>query len=493
MNRTSARKIIRNFGFLTTGTTLGFGCTFFLFVVVSRIFGQEGIGQYSFAMALTSYLAAFAAFGLNSYTIKEISRHTGTAVDYCGGIFMLRFILSGAALMVLLSILVCLPFSPEAKLIIALIGAYQVIYTLVDGFMAILVAHEDMHLCSVLEFSLRAVSVLVAVGVVMAGGSLVITLATLPAVTCGQLALVYGIVTRKYGPPKLVASWSALAPTLYEAIPYALSSFLFRLSGRVEVLLLGFLFGAASAGVYNVAYRMVFFLMILSSWAGIALFPLASRLYMNSRDEFEALYHQALNLSILIGLPAAAGVSLIAPNLIGLIFGETFAESSSVLRLLAGLLFLELLKTILATFLISCDRQVDMTRSQWMAAGANVVVNIILISLFGIKGAAVATLMSETFLIILFMVRLRMVLGWPRVGSRLAISGVATASFCLPFTFFPSLSPGVVIPPSILIYSGILVLFKEIRRNEVRTLVSLLKEDSGELASKGLEVFSEES
>src|SRR5262249_55554717 len=102
---------------------------------------------------------------------------------------------------------------------------------------------------------------------------------------------------------------------------------------------------------------------------------------------------------------------------------------------------------------------------------------------FGIKGAAVATLISETFLIILFMVRLKAVLGWPEVGSRLAISGLATASFFLPFAFFPSLSPGVVIPPSILLYSGTLVLFKGIRRNEVRTLAAVLKQSSRELAS----------
>jgi len=157
VERARARKIIRNFGFLTTGTSLGFGCTFLLFVAISRVFGQEGIGKYSFAMALTSYFAAFSDFGLYTYSIKEMSRHTGTPEDYCGGIFMSRLILSAAALTVLLSILLFLPFSHETKLIIALIGAYQVINTLVDGFAAIFVAHEDMHLSSLLELSLRAV------------------------------------------------------------------------------------------------------------------------------------------------------------------------------------------------------------------------------------------------------------------------------------------------------------------------------------------------
>lgn len=45
------------------------------------------------------------------------------------------------------------------------------------------------------------------------------------------------------------------------------------------------------------------------------------------------------------------------------------------------------------------------------------------------KGASVATLTSETFLVVLLTVRLSPVLSWPQVGSRLAISGVGVISF----------------------------------------------------------------
>jgi O-antigen/teichoic acid export membrane protein len=44
----SARLIFRNFSFLIVGKTLGDVFTFILFVLLSRAFGQEGIGQYSF-------------------------------------------------------------------------------------------------------------------------------------------------------------------------------------------------------------------------------------------------------------------------------------------------------------------------------------------------------------------------------------------------------------------------------------------------------------
>ena len=156
-------------------------------------------------------------------------------------------------------------------------------------------------------------------------------------------------------------------------------------------------------------------------------------------------------------------------------FGENFAESGTVLRLLAELLFLNGLNRILGVFLMSCDRQVQMTRSQWTAASINILGNLLLIPAFGVKGAAVATLISEMLLLILFVVQLRPVLRWPVLGSRWAISGLGVASFFLTFAFLPSLSLFAVIPAATLLYSATLISFKETRTNEVQMLVSLLK------------------
>lgn len=481
----SARRIFQNFGFLTTGKLLGDAFTFLFFVVLSRSFGQEGIGQYSFAMALAGFFVVFSDFGLYTFSIKELSRRTGSLGDYYGRILSLRLLLSLASFVTFLLVLAFLPFSREYKVIIAVIGLYQVMYSLVNGFAAVFIAREDMHLAGLTEASLRAAAALIGITVVMAGGSLVMALAPLPAVGATQLFLAYWLVTRKYGRPILIASWSSLRQTMRDAVPYALSLFCYQLYSRTDVVLLGFLLGAAAAGVYNVAYRVIFLLLFIPHFASVSLLPLASRLYTSSGKELEVLYHRSLRLIILIGLPIASGVWLIAPDLIVLIFGEAFAESASVLRILAGMLFLSFINRTLSVFLMACDRQLESTKSHWTAAWANVVGNLLLIPAFGIKGAAVATLISEAVLVALFAVRLRAVLGWPRIGSRLVMGGVATASFCLPFAFFPSLSLGLMIPASMLVYMGILVLFKEIRRDEVFTLLSMVNHESVRSTSTG--------
>ena len=67
-------RIFRNFSFLTAGKLVGDGSTFLLIVVLSRVFGQEGIGWYAFAMAFTGFFVVLADFGLTPFSIKELSR-----------------------------------------------------------------------------------------------------------------------------------------------------------------------------------------------------------------------------------------------------------------------------------------------------------------------------------------------------------------------------------------------------------------------------------
>jgi O-antigen/teichoic acid export membrane protein len=468
-------RIFRNFGSLTAGKILGDVFLFFLFVVLSRAFGQEGVGQYSFAMALTGFFMVVADFGLEFLTIKEMSRYTGRLGEYYGSIFMLRLIQAAGASALLLLLLLALPLPYDTKVIVALVGVYQFTYKIMDGFAAVFVAREEMHTAALLTSSLRIVAALLAIGVILLGGGLVIALVVLPVIGCIQVILGYIIVDRRHGPMQLTLSWQYVRDTMSRAVPYALSEFLRQLSTRTDVVLLGFILGASAAGVYNAAYRVIFLLIFLPYFGAMSIFPIASKLYLSAREEFAALYHKALNISILAGVPASFGLWLIAPELITLIFGETFAESIGILRWLAWLLLTFCLKFVMQIFLMACDRQNEMTASQWIAAGIGMVLMVGMIYWRGPEGAAIATLCAEAVLVVLYAIQLRPLLGWPQVRLRLIISAVATASFCLPLVLLHAQSMVLIIPTAIVFYTTTLFLFKEIRRNELQALMCLLR------------------
>lgn len=474
-SKISIRKIFKNFSSLVMGKVLGDVFTFLFFVVLSRAFGQEGIGAYSFAMALTGFLVVFADFGLGDLSIKEMSRRNESLSEYFGKVLSLRLILAITVFILMVLMLYFFSFPRETIVIIAIIGTYQILYSLVDGFATIFIAQEDMHFAGIIDASFRMVSALSGIVLIKIGCELNIVLYVLPALSIVCLIITYLIAVRKYGKFKLILSLSYLTHTLRDAVPYLLSVLLRRLMTRMDVIFLGFLIGVNAAGVYNVGYRVVFLLFLIPRFIGTTLLPIASRLYGNSQKELIGLYHKSLGFVCLIGLPTAAGIWLVAPDIINLFFGQDFIESTLILRYLAWLILLMFFVPVMGTFLTACDRQVDRTRSQFVAACCNVIGNAILIPTIGIMGAVIATLFSETLLVILLSWHLKGVLGWPKIWARLAMSSVATVAFVSPFLFYRGLSISIVIPVAVLVYVGTLLLFKEIRKNEFLILISVFK------------------
>lgn len=467
--------ILRSFGFLTGGRILGDLCTFLYFVVLSREFGQEGAGEYSLALALAGIFIVFADFGLYYYSVKELSRSKKSIMADHSHVFVARLILCGFSFALLLIALPIMQLSTPLTLLVALIATAQLGQVLVHGFAAVFVARDQPHLAGMLEFLVKGLGAAAGIVIVRHGGSLVMAAAVLPVVSVVILALAYGLVRRAHGAISMRTSWQQVVRLLRVALPYALSELLRFVSMRTDVILLGFLIGPIAAGIYGVAYRLVWFLQLIANYAAIAVLPEISRLHSMSREGMREFYDVSLRIVIILGVPSAAGTWLIAPDLITLIYGSEFSQSILILRILSVVLFFSSVKSVTAMFLTGTDRQATRTRIEWSIAGVNVVGNVVLIPIFGVIGAAFAALLSEILVVLLFAASLRSVVGAPRVLSRLGMSVVATSGFVGLVAALPELPLALKVPVCVITYGGILCLFADLRRNELRFVGTMVR------------------
>lgn len=467
--------ILRSFGFLTGGRILGDLSTFLYFVILSRQFGQEGAGEYSLALALAGLFVVFSDFGLYYYSVKELSRSTKSSMADHSHVFCARLILCGATLLLLLLALPLMPLSVEIKLLVALIATAQLGQVLVQGFAAVFVARGQAHAAGVLELLVKALGAAAGIAIVVNGGSLVMAAAVLPLVSLLILVLAYGMVSRTHGAISLRTSWQELVALLRVALPYALSELLRFVSVRTDVILLGFLIGPVAAGIYNVAYRLVWFLQLIANYAAIAILPEISRLSSLPQDEMQKLFNLSLSIVILVGVPSAAGIFLIAPELILLIYGPEFPRSILILQVLSAVLFFSSVKLIIGMFLTGTDRQAIRTKIEWWVAGVNIVSNLVLISIFGVLGATFAALLSEFLVVVSIAASLHRMINTPRVLSRLWMSVLASAAFVGLIAALPDLPLAIEIALCVMTYGAILCLFAGLRRDELRFVVAMVR------------------
>jgi len=470
----SGTRVLRNAVSLMAGKLAGDAATFALFVVLSRRYGSEGIGQYSFAMALTGFFAVLADYGLTQYAVRRMSAATGPEDGIFGRVLTLRLLLAGLVVGLLFGVAPWMPLDAEGRRVFLVIGVYQVLYVVLEGVLAAFVARETMRAPALLEWSLRTTSAAAAIALSFAGQRLSVVLLALPVLTALHVALAFALVASSYGRPRFGATPVDLRCMLRDARPFALYLFLLPLSERVDVAALGLLLGATAAGTYNAAHRIVALLLYAGYYAGVALLPAVSRLHADRPEELHRLYRQAVRIVVLASVPAAAGLTLVAKPLVELVFGPAFGESASLLRLLAWLLPLHALRKVLESFLVGTGDAAGRSSAQARTAVLNVVGNLLLIPLLGIPGAAVATIASEATLVALLLHRLRPVTGASGVATPIRDAVVASAGIA---ALLPAVSRwplAAVAVGGAAIYGATLALFTDVRANEGALLRGLI-------------------
>ena len=331
-----------------------------------------------------------------------------------------------------------------------------------------------MHISAGIESSLKIVTSLAAISIALFNGGLVISLLALPVLASFQLFAVNLVLRKRIGKYKLSFLFDSLKNTFKHAIPFGTSDFLSQLYGRIDIVLIGFLLGESFAGIYNVGYRIVFFLLFIPRFASITLFPIVSKLYHESKFEFKKMYNKSVNMMTVIGLPFSVGLCLIAPDFVKLVFGSKFYESSAILRILSAIFLLSCLSNLMEVFLMASDNQKARAKLQSVATIVSVVLNFILILLFKIDGAAVAVVLSSLFLVVIFALKLKPVTGFPDIKSRLAISSLGIFTFSILFLIVHA-SIFIIVPGAAIIYIAIMLLFKSVRENELRMVLDLVR------------------
>ena len=152
-----------------------------------------------------------------------------------------------------------------------------------------------------------------------------------------------------------------------------------------------------------------------------------------------------------------------------------------------GLIFLHSVRVILGAFLTAVNLQTEKTKREWYGAITLIFGNLLLIPIGGVEGSAISVILSEGLLIVLFMIPLVSLLGWPKMGHTFVMCGTACFSFMIPFFVLPPSPLIFKVPVSVILYCACLFLFKEVRRSEIPKLQELYLNRPNRNLSKGKE------
>ena len=170
------------------------------------------------------------------------------------------------------------------------------------------------------------------------------------------------------------------------------------ISLQAGINLLTLLQGKVMAGIYSPALSVINALFIIPSSVYTFSIPTLSRTYHETPQMLPAAARKLLAGITLMGIVLFAGVGLLGDDLVRLLLGAEYETTGQLITMLSPVLLLKCLEFGLASVIVALNKQKERIFPQMIAAVMNVGLNLWLIPLYGVFGAARVYVISEVVL-----------------------------------------------------------------------------------------------
>lgn len=368
---------------------------------VSRVFGANGLGEYSYALNISSYFMTFAMLGFNNYGSKAIAacRHDKSQMEKTySGIRKLQIITSLMALIVYtLGVLFLCDGSNRQMFLIQGLWIVDCFININWFFWGI----EEVKLTVTRNFVIKIIT-LVGIFVFVRSKEDLLLYAFIMVIGTLLSDLYLVVLSRKYISTTKVNRkeiLSHLSPCLWLFIPIVAIT----LYQQIDKTMLGILSTYDQVGYYYNADKVVNIpLGIISGFGTVSLPRIVSLISTKKYDEYKKLVAKSMSLIMFLCSAIVFGIITMANHFIPLFFGTEFNDCIILISVLSFAIYLKSISTVIVNqVLIPYDKEKQYVISVFGGAFINIAVNYFLILKYGSLGAVVATLLSETIVCLL--------------------------------------------------------------------------------------------
>ncbi|NNM20027.1 MAG: flippase [Gammaproteobacteria bacterium] len=400
------RTIVSNFLALFTGELFARVLGVFATVFLARTLGVEGFGKINFAMVVVVYFSMITTWGYDTYAIREVSKQHSILPGYLSNIQLMRFTI-GAVIYALFFLFVSqleIPQSTRMLLYIFGLSVFTQPLNIAWTFAAMenmkatatsTVVNQAVFLFIVLLF-VRGIDEINTVAWAYVAGEFVALIATVV------------IFLRYVGRVPFEFSWQKCKEIFKNSMPFGVSRVLRIFTLSTSIVVIGFLASETDVGIYSAAHRVVFLLVTLSMYYHLSLYPTLSKAYQDhDTGRLSGILTTAVRLATVLALPMGIGGLLLSKPIILFIFGADYQASHAIFSILVWMAALLLLSGIFSYALLVLGAQKTVARIIVIAFLANIALNILLVSRYGIRGAAITAVLTELGILVISAYKVR--------------------------------------------------------------------------------------
>lgn len=473
--QTPGHVIVKNAAFVTLGRIALKAITFLFNVYVIRRLGDDRFGQYSIVLAFVGLFQIFFELGMSQYVMREIAQDRSKTQLFFWNLVAVRFVLAFLGIVGITLGAVAVGYSSELIVGILIYTCGFLLSAFLVPLTTVLTANERLDYVTGLTILGQLIFVLLGAIFLFSGwGFISLIVANLIGVPL-QIGLAIWIIRRHHMATLSIQieprTWLRL---IRSGLPFGIISLTLTIAFSIDTVMLSMYRPEHVVGWYNVAYNLVFSLMIFFGGFKEAIVPSLSRTYVNDPAYVERWYYRSVKIMAIISLPIAVGGMLTAVPLIRFLYTDEYLPSALALQMLIWDVPLLMFTGFCGNMTTIISEERAAARIYTINAVANVILNLYAIPRFGLVGASLVTVVTDLIGALQFYFLLRRKLHMPDMTWIFVRLLIASALMGVVIWLAGDLNLFLLIGLGIVVYGGLVLALRLLDDTEWATIRRLL-------------------
>ena len=367
---------------------------FFIGIWIARYLGPENFGILSYSQSFVYLFTAIAALGLDQIVVKELVKNDKKRDEILGTTFALRligFFLMFVALIIALQLIDNNKTTNTIILIIATSIFFQS-FNGIDFYFQSKVLSKYVVFTNIVVISITGIIKIL----LIISKSGLINFAYVYLIETLLTAIGF-IICYRYN--KLdVRKWKFKINTAKELLKRSkyliIGSLAAALYMKIDQVMIKEIIDEKAVGLYSVSVKLSSIWLFVTVAITQSIFPYLVEIRKKSRELFLKKLQSLYNLLMKIAIVVSIVTTVYADFIIKTLFGNEYIESSSILVLYIWSIVFVFLSNGSWSYYLNENLEKFSTFRLIIGAVINILLNIYFIKLYGLKGAAYATLIS---------------------------------------------------------------------------------------------------
>lgn len=367
-------------------------------LVIIRYLAPRSYGDYVMVLTLSMLVGLVADFGMVKLATREVSKRLGTENEVIGTVLLARLVLAFACIG-LLQVAMFVLGEPKEIHVAALIASLSYLGNALTVVAVALYVRIKQQYEALIITGSEAVETAF-IFLLVAWHASIAWLFVPPTVAAAVIGLSeWVLVRRRYG-VRLRLAMSRVPYLMRESLPLGPALLISVCYLKLDTLMLVVLRPPQDVGLYGSAYQPIEYLFLATAVVVNVIFPLVAAAFgAGDHERFVMLYRRAAETLVAVMLLVPVTLFFVATPLVYAVYGERYGGAAEPLKILAVALVLMTVNGWQAFVLLGGGRQratlIYDIGALLFSAGACAV----LISKFGVNGAATATLCTSAFVL----------------------------------------------------------------------------------------------